>query len=64
MPRRNHTPKSTKRLPNTTPEAGKIRYPTKAAADRQIREIQKYQPDIRLSTYRSPVDSGWYLTSG
>lgn len=63
MPRRNHAPRSTKRPQAIQPEAKKVRYKTKSDADRQIREIQKYKPELTLTSYQSTTDNGWYLTS-
>ena len=63
MPRRNKSSFSPRRLSPVNHEQGKVRYPSKSAALQQIKEIQKYNPDIGLSTYQSPSDNGWYLTS-
>ncbi|MGB4767848.1 MAG: hypothetical protein WBP22_01175 [Candidatus Saccharimonas sp.] len=63
MPRRNRQRPITKLPSSRTAEAGKIRYASRASAEQQIREQQKYQPDLKLSTYQSPTDGGWYLTS-
>jgi len=63
MPRRNNTPKHTPYEPKTAAAPLKKRFPSKQAAQNAIKELQKYNLDLELSTYRSPTDGGWYLTS-
>lgn len=42
---------------------GKKRFASKQAAEKAVKELQKYHLDLELSTYQSSVDGGWYLTS-
>ena len=63
MPRKNRPVLRLKRTTTQKPEAGKIRYPSKHAAEQKIRDSKLYNPDVILSTYQSPTDGGWYLTS-
>lgn len=63
MPRKNRPVLHLKRAPTQKPEIGKIRYASKHAAEQKIRDSKLYSPDVALSTYQSPRDGGWYLTS-
>jgi hypothetical protein len=63
MPRKNRPAIPARRLPPQKPETGKVRYPSKQAAEAQIRESRKYNDELELSVYHSPTDGGWYLTS-
>lgn len=63
MPRRNNTPKHIPYEPKTAAAPLKKRFPSRQAALQAIKELQKYNLDLELSTYQSPVDGGWYLTS-
>jgi len=63
MPRRNNTPKHVPYEPNTAAAPLKKRFPSRQAALQAIKELQKYNLDLELSTYQSPIDGGWYLTS-
>lgn len=63
MPRKNHTSKHDYYKPRTATAPEKKRFASKQAAERAIRELQKYNLDLELDVYQSPVDGGWYLTS-
>ena len=63
MPRRNNTPKHEPYQSHTAGAPLKKRFVSRQAALLAIRELQKYQLDLELSTYQSPDDGGWYLTS-
>lgn len=63
MPRKNHTPPHTPYHPRTAHAPEKKRFASKQAAERAIRELQKYRLSLELGIYQSPVDGGWYLTS-
>ncbi len=62
MPRRNKTPRHQPYQPVSTSEASKIRYKSKAEAEKAIVELQKYHLDLILYVYQAPGDKGWYLT--
>ena len=63
MPRRNHTPKHEPYQPHTAAAPLKKRFVSRQAALLTIKELQKYNLDLELSVYQSPVDGGWYFTS-
>lgn len=63
MPRKNHTIPHQRYQPTSATAPKKKRFPSKQAAERAIRELQKYHLDLELDIYHSPVDGGWYLTS-
>lgn len=63
MPRHNRTPRFTPYVSRTAHAPQKKRFGSRQAALLAIHEIQKYQLDLELSIYQSPVDGGWYLTS-
>lgn len=63
MPRKNRAPKHIPFIPQPANEQGKRRFASKQAAERAIKELQKYQLDLELHVYQSPTDGGWYLTS-
>jgi hypothetical protein len=63
MPRRNNTPKHIPYEPESAAAPLKKRFSSKQAALQAIKELQKYHLDLELSTYQSPIDGGWYLTS-
>lgn len=61
MPRR-HIP--TKHTPYVFPqnEGGKIRYPSKKAAEKAAELRMLQYPNLDLTVYQA-LDGGWYLTS-
>ena len=63
MPRKNKTPKHQPYQPRTAAAPLKKRFSSRQAALLAIKELQKYQLELELDTYQSPVDGGWYLTS-
>lgn len=63
MPRKNHTPKHSYYQPKTAAAPEKKRFASRAAAQKAIKELQKYHLDLELDIYQSPIDGGWYLTS-
>ncbi|MBC7764595.1 hypothetical protein H7Y29_02680 [Microbacteriaceae bacterium] len=63
MPRRHKPLKNQSKRPTISPEAGKVRYPSKHAAEHAAKEVSKYNLDVNLRTYQSPINGGWYLTS-
>lgn len=63
MARKNHTPPHHYYTPRTATAPEKKRFASRQAAERAIRELQKYHLDLELDIYQSPVDGGWYLTS-
>lgn len=63
MPRRNKQLIVKRVLTVQSPEAGKIRYPSKQAALSAANDRMCYHLDLVLSVYQSPQDGGWYLTS-
>lgn len=63
MPRRHKPLKTQSKRPAISHESGKVRYPSKQAAERAAKEVAKYNLDVTLKPYQSPTDAGWYLTS-
>jgi|APMI01.1.fsa_nt_gi hypothetical protein len=63
MPRRNHTQKVTRKIPQLRPEAQKTRYASRQSAQKAAEQQMLYYPELQLSIYQSPYDGGWYLTS-
>lgn len=63
MPRRNRTKPHVPYEPKTAHAPAKKRFASRDEALRAIKELQKYNLDLKLSTYQSPVDGGWYLTT-
>ncbi len=64
MPRHNHTQPHIRydpvHLSHTQPKRA---FSSKQAAELAIQDIQKYQPDIKLYVYRSPIEGTWHLSS-
>jgi len=64
MPRHNRTPPHQPYDPTPLAHSQPKRaFRSKQEAERAVREIQKYNIEIELSTYRSPTDGKWYLSS-
>lgn len=63
MPRKNKTPEHQPYQPRTAAAPLKKRFSSRQTALLAIKELQKYQLELELDTYQSPVDGGWYLTS-
>jgi hypothetical protein len=61
MPRRNKTPKHTP-FKLTSPEANKVRYGTKQAAEKAAELRMLENPGLELAVYQA-LNGSWYLTS-
>jgi len=64
MPRKNKTIPHQPYQPKSAAAPLKKRFASRQLALQAIKELKKYHLDISLSAYQSPIDGGWYLTSG
>ena len=64
MPRRNkmipHQRNNFTALAHTAPKRAFV---SKQTAEQAVQEAARYNPDLKLYTYQTPVDGKWYLSS-
>ena len=63
MPRKNKTIRHKRYDASSFRAPQKRRFNSKQEAKNAIIELQKYNLDLKLYVYQSPIDGGWYLTS-
>lgn len=64
MPRRNKTPKTTRKsLAALAHSSDKKAFASKQQAERAAKEAMRYNVELELHVYQSPLDGKWYLSS-